>query len=201
MQSETAKINIDDATLVKQCRRGDSAAMQRLILKYQHRIYNAILRICANADDAVELTQDTFVKVLENIDKFQGRSGFYTWVFRIATNLTLNHCKRSVKLGLRSLDETQQVNDEQVGQALKRVLDDESSPDPAELAQNRELCEYATRALTKLEESQRAVLVLREIEGMSYAQICEVLNIELGTVKSKLSRARANLREILEAIL
>ncbi|MHC4418415.1 MAG: RNA polymerase sigma factor [Planctomycetota bacterium] len=101
MQSETANISVDDAVLVDGWRRGDSAATERLILKYQNRIYNVIMRMCANAHDAAELTQDTFVKIIENIDKFEGRSSFYTWAFRIAVNLTLNYCQRSVKLGLK----------------------------------------------------------------------------------------------------
>ncbi|MHC4098007.1 MAG: sigma-70 family RNA polymerase sigma factor [Planctomycetota bacterium] len=83
-----ANIKMDDAVLVERCRQGDSAAMERLILKYQNRIYNVILRICVNTDDATELTQDTFVKIIEKIDEFEGRSSFYTWAFRIAVNLT-----------------------------------------------------------------------------------------------------------------
>lgn len=192
-------INIDDHVLVQQCQRGDSVAMERLILKYQNRIYNVILKICANKDDAAELTQETFVKILENIGRFEGRSGFYTWAFRIAVNLTLNYRKRSVKLGLTSLDAADDEHDSQAKEALKRVLCDVDSPDPVAIAANRELCDLVITAIMKLDDDQRAVLVLRDIEGMTYAQITEVLDIELGTVKSRLSRARGNLREILEA--
>jgi len=191
----------DDAVLVERCRRGDSAAMEHLILKYQDRIYNVILKICANADDAAELTQETFVKVIENIDKFQGRSGFYTWAFRIAVNLTLSYCKRSVKLGFSSLDAGDDGHNWQAREALKKFLRNDSSPDPAAVAQNKELYELIMKALMKLDGGQRAVVVLRDIEGMNYAHIAEVLDIELGTVKSRLSRARSNLREILEAVL
>ena len=103
-QASNVHVRIDDAKLVEQCRRGDSAAMERLILKYQNRIYNIILKICANPDDAAELTQETFVKIIENLNKFECRSSFYTWAFRIAVNLTLNYCQRNAKLALRSLD-------------------------------------------------------------------------------------------------
>jgi RNA polymerase sigma-70 factor (ECF subfamily) len=198
--TEAANISIDDTVLVQQCRQGDSAATERLILKYQNRIYNAILRICANPDDAAELTQDTFVKVIENIDKFEGRSSFYTWAFRIGVNLTLNYCQRSVKLGLKSLDaEDNEDNDKDRG-VLKEFLTDDSLPDPAVVAQNKELCRIVIKALMKLDDAQRAVVVLRDIEGMNYAQIAETLDIELGTVRSRLSRARTNLREIMEAV-
>ncbi len=200
MQLETVNINIDDSALVKLCKQGDNGAMERLILKYQNRIYNVILKICANTDDAAELTQDTFVKAIENINGFQEKSQFYTWLFRIAVNLTLNYCKRNVKLGLRSLDVP--VNDaSDVRGALKEILCDDASPDPALAAQNKELCQIVLKGLMKLEDAHRAVIVLRDIEGMKYSDIANVLEIELGTVKSRLSRARDTLREILEACI
>jgi len=196
--AETTGVSIDESVLVEQCRRGDSAATERLILKYQNRIYNVILRMCGNEADAAELSQETFVKVIENIGKFEGRSRFYTWLFRIAVNLTLNYCSRSVRLGTASLDAEYGG---QAGQSLREFLADEASPDPATAAANKELGELIEKALAKLDDAQRTVVVLRDIEGMNYAQIAEVLDIELGTVKSRLSRARGNLREMLEAIL
>jgi len=200
-QASNERINIDDAVLVEQSRRGDSEAMERLILKYQNRIYNVILKICADPDDAAELTQETFVKIIENLNKFEGRSGFYTWAFRIAVNLTLSYRQRSAKLALRSLDAEEEHYDSQSRQVLKDFLSDDSSPDPAAVVQNKELCEIVVKAMMKLDDAQRAVVVLRDIEGMNYARIAEVLDIELGTVRSRLSRARSKLRDILEAFL
>ncbi len=198
---DAANISIDDSVLVEKCRRGDYDAMERLIIKYQNRIYNVILKICANADDAAELTQETFVKVIENISKFQGRSSFYTWAFRIAVNLTLNYCRRNVRLPVTSLEARTDRGQDDKKQLLKDFLSDDSSPDPAAVAQNKELCEMALKALMKLDDAQRTVIVLRDIEGMNYAQIARVLDIELGTVRSRLSRARSNLRDIMEAFL
>ena len=200
MQSGQANISIDEAVLVEQARRGNSAAIERLILKYQDRIYNVILKICANTDDAAELTQETFVKIIENLNKFEARSSFYTWAFRIAVNLALNHCKRCATLGFRSLNAEDSEYSWQAKTQLKDFLSDDSSPDPAVVAANAELCEIIVAALTKLDEAQRAVVVLRDIEGISYAQIAKILNVELGTVKSRISRARSNLREILEMV-
>jgi RNA polymerase sigma-70 factor (ECF subfamily) len=199
--TEVANVNIDDTALVKQCWQGDSAAMERLVLKYQNRIYNVILKMCANPDDAAELTQDTFVKVIEKIDSFQGRSGFYTWIFRIAVNITLNFCRRKTRLEFSSLDVGRENYDSRTTLMLKEFLGDNSSPDPAALAQNKELCDIVIESLNKLEDAQKIVVVLRDIEGMSYAEIADVLDIELGTVRSRLSRARGKLREILEAVL
>jgi len=205
-RASNESINIDDTVLVEQCQRGDSEAMERLILKYQNlkyqnRIYNVILKICADPDDAAELTQETFVKIIENLNKFEGRSGFYTWAFRIAVNLTLSYRQRSAKLALRSLDAEEEHYDSQSRQVLKDFLSDDSSPDPAAVVQNKELCEIVVKAMMKLDDAQRAVVVLRDIEGMNYARIAEVLDIELGTVRSRLSRARSKLRDILEAFL
>ena len=199
--TEVANINLDDAVLVRQCWQGDSAAIERLILKYQNRIYNVILKICADPDDAAELTQDTFVKIIENIENFQGRSSFYTWAFRIAVNLTLNYCRRNVRIGFSSLDAEQVPNNSQPGRILKELLSDDSSLDPAVIAQDNELCQILVESLKKLDDAQRAVVVLRDIEGMNYNQIANVLDIELGTVRSRLSRGRKKLRQILEAIL
>ncbi len=194
-------VNIDDSELVRRCRQGDSVAMERLILKYQDRIYNVIMKICANPEDAAELTQETFVKIIENIDKFQGKSKFYTWAFRIAVNLTFNYRQRNKRLTLSSIDAQKQQNDDQAKHVLKDFLRDDSSPDPVAIAQNKELCDLTIKALMELDDPQRTVVVLRDIEGMNYAQIADVLNIELGTVRSRLSRARGRLRQILEASL
>ena len=90
MEKQLENIVIDDVVLVRQCQQGDSVAMQRLIVKYQDRIFNVILKICSNRDDAAELTQETFVKFIEKINTFKMQSAFYTWLFRIAVNLSLN---------------------------------------------------------------------------------------------------------------
>ena len=199
MYLKAANINIDDSVLVRQSQGGDLVAMERLILKYQNRIFNTILKMCGNSDDAAELTQEAFVKVIESIDKFKGRSSFYTWLFRIAVNLTLNYCQRHARTATRSLDAEDTEREDTADQLLRDVLSDDRAVDPAMVAQSRELCDLAMDALLKLEEPQRAIIVLRDIEGMNYTDIADVLNVELGTVRSRLSRARGNLREILEA--
>ena len=199
--TEVDNIDIDDAALVQQCWEGDSAAIEQLILKYQNRIYNVILKICADPDDAAELTQDTFVKIIENINSFQGRSSFYTWAFRIAVNLSLNYCRRNARIGFSSLDAEQIRSNSRSGKVLKELLTNDSSIDPAVVTQNKELCQIVVDSLMKLDDDQRAVIVLRDIEGMNYNQIAKILDIELGTVRSRISRGRKKLREILEAIL
>jgi RNA polymerase sigma-70 factor, ECF subfamily len=198
--AHSQQINIEDAVLVQKWRSGDTAAIEKLVSKYQGRIYNLILKICSNPDDAAELTQDTIVKLLENIGKFESRSSFYTWAFRIAVNLTLNYRKRKAAVGFTSLDAETASADDETKQGLAAILSDVKAPDPAIIAENKELCDLVQKAIGKLDESNRVIIVLRDIEGMDYEQIAEVLGTELGTVKSRLSRARAALRQILEAL-
>jgi RNA polymerase sigma-70 factor (ECF subfamily) len=192
----SGNINLNDSVLVKQCQRGDADAMGRLIIKYQDRLYNTILKICGNPDDAAELTQETFVKVLESISTFRGQSGFYTWLFRVGVNLTLTFCSRKLRLGMRSLD----ANSGQNESSIASNLPDKKEIDPAAVAQNQELVCQVLAALEKLDDNQRAIVVLRDIEGMDYEQIAQILQIEMGTVKSRLSRARTALRELLQTV-
>ncbi len=199
--ASNSSVKVDDSTLVVLSKHGDSAALERLILRYQNRIYNVILKICANSDDAAELTQQTFVKIIENLRDFKQRSGFYTWAFRIAVNLTLSYCKRKGKVGFYSLDEQAQDNCPGARKALKQFLENESSPDPAAVAQNKELCELVVRQLSKLTDEHKTVLILRDVEGMEYNQIATILGVELGTVKSRISRARGALKQTLEGFL
>lgn len=200
LQKQLENLVIDDSVLVARSKQGDSAAIERLIIKYQDRIYNVILKISGNKDDAAELSQETFVKFIEKVDTFKGNSAFYTWLFRIAVNLTYNYCKRRAKAPMQSLDKTAVEGDDDAGQ-LKAFLADKSEVDPAVIAQKKETGELIMKSLARLEDDQRMVLVLRDIEGMAYAEIAETLQIELGTVKSRISRARSNLKDILEAVL
>jgi RNA polymerase sigma-70 factor, ECF subfamily len=200
LNTATENIHIDDSILVRQFREGDMRAMERLIVKYQDRIYNTVVRICGNRDDAVELTQDAFVKVLESIGSFEGKSAFYTWLFRIAVNLTINHCRRRIRTSTEPL-EVSLTGRSIAASGLRAMLSDDGSPDPARLAIDKEMRELVLKALQQLDSEHRSIVVLRDIEGMSYIDISETLGIEMGTVKSRLSRARTMLREILEVML
>ena len=199
-QSKNAGVNIsiDEASLLAQAMAGNVDSIERLILKYQQRIYNTILKMCGNADDAAELTQDTFVRVIQSLRNFRAQSSFYTWMFRIAVNLTLNFCKRNAKVSFQPLENEP---DEQLKQQLKDFLIDKNSPNPPDVAAAGEMHNMVLRALEKLDADQRTAVVLRDIEQMNYAEIAETLEIEIGTVKSRIAIGRKNLREILEAAI
>lgn len=198
LKNTDANISIDEATLVAQAKAGNMDSVERLILKYQQRVYNAILKLCGNSDDAAELTQDAFVRVIQNIKNFKGQSSFYTWLFRIATNLTLNFCKKNSRVSFQPMNSEP---DEELKRQLKDYLIDKTSPQPPQIAATKELHSLVLKALEKLDADQRAVIVLRDIEQMNYTEIAETLDIEIGTVKSRISRGRRNLREILEGAI
>lgn len=188
----------NDFFLVQRYRNGDTEAISILISRYQNRLYNTILKMCHNHEDALELTQDSFVKVIESIDKFEGKSSFYTYLFRVGVNLTINFCNRRKKIGFITIDGDK--NDTAGKVLLKDYLIDGSIDDPADIVANQEAVEILRGCVSELEDKYRTILVLRDIEQMSYEQIAEVLALEIGTVKSRLFRARAMLKEKLIAV-
>lgn len=197
---ESTKVFGCERELIKSCKKGDRAALEYLVHHYQDKIYNTILKICQNPQDSLELTQDTFVKVIENIKSFNYASSVYTWIYKIATNLTLNHCKRKVKIKWASL-EAEKDFAEGAKNGLKNYLLSDEAEDPSQIAASKEIQTMVGKSLENLSDEHRAVLVLRDIDGLSYDDIAEVLEIELGTVKSRLSRAREALKDILESLI
>jgi RNA polymerase sigma-70 factor (ECF subfamily) len=188
---------LEDAALLERCRQGDTAAFGPLIVKYQDRVYNSILRLCGNCDDAEELCQDTFVKALENLLAFRQASGFYTWLFRIAVNLTISRRRRASRVRFHSLEGDNGDDHDARGD---RPSGDARQDDPRELALAGDSRRQVVKALVELDEEFSAVVVLRDIEDMNYEQIAQVLEVPVGTVKSRLYRARALLREKLQDV-
>lgn len=198
LKNSGINISIDEATLLAQAKAGNMESVERLVLKYQDRVYNTVLKLCGNRDDASELTQDSFVKVIQNLKNFKGQSSFYTWLFRIAVNSTLNFCKKNSRLNFQPL---QSELDQELKKQLTDYLVDRKAEQPPQIAATKELHELVLKALEKLDPQQRAVIVLRDIEQMNYNDIAETLEIEIGTVKSRIARGRRNLREILEGAI
>jgi RNA polymerase sigma-70 factor, ECF subfamily len=183
----------DEPSLVQRCRLGDGPAMTVLIHRYQDRIFNTLLRLCGNSHDAEELCQDTFVKFLAKIGEFRGGSGLYTWLFRIAMNLALSQRRRSGKVRFAPLEARGEGEED-----LARALADPRAATPVERVERAEEHEKVLAALAGLDEEFRAVVVLRDVEGMDYEQIAGVLNVPVGTVRSRLFRARHKLADQLK---
>jgi len=190
--TSTRPVRFEDAELVKEVMAGRTDAYAELVTKYQDRIFNACWRICGHLEDARDITQDAFVKAFENIASFRQQSNFYTWIFRVAVNLALSHRRRSRRRRTLMLDSLPDVKGTQAD-GLARLADG-GSRDPAEAAGDAEMLSAAALALHALEEDQRVVIVLRDIEGLDYHEIGEILGIPTGTVKSRLHRGRMTLR-------
>lgn len=186
-----------ERTLVAEARSGEFSAISDLLERYQRRVFGVCYRMTGNADDAADLTQDTLVKVMTNLDRFHGRSAFSTWVIRIAMNVTLSHLRRE-----RKRRETLQSG--RIGDAAKTAPmsgggDHEKMGElsNARSVEQDEMSRRLTTGLAAISEEYRALLILRDVNGLEYQQIAEVFAIPIGTVKSRLFRARLALRKIL----
>lgn len=194
-----AAAKFEDAMRVRQVQGGELQAFTELVRKYQDRVYNACLRICGDAEEARDLTQEAFLKAFESIEKFRGKSAFFTWIFRIAVNLSISHQRRVRSRATLSLDEVGgSTAGEEAGSRAGRV-EDVSTPDPSSGAVAAETHVRVADALAELDAEQRAVIVLRDMEGFDYQAIADVLELPVGTVKSRIFRARLALRERLKA--
>lgn len=197
MKASSVAFHLEDAELVAQCRRGENAAFEQLVRRYQDRVFNTCWRICGNRSEAEDLTQEAFVKALLAIDRFDGRSGFFTWIFRIATNLAISERRKSGRRATRSLNVPSRDGDaESTGDHVPS-----DGPGPDEQVCDSERHGLALAALASLDEEQRAIVILRDMESFGYDEIAEILDIPTGTVKSRLHRARLALRDKLAPIL
>ena len=181
----------DDLSTVQRVQAGDMAGFADLVAKYQDRVFNTCWRICGHLEDARDLTQEAFLKALKSIGSFRAESGFYTWLFRIAVNLAVSHRRREGYRAAQSLDSSGDGMASAGG--LRLVVPEEAGAK----MERRELHSLVVNAIQALDTDQRAVVVLRDVEGMDYRQIGELLDISPGTVKSRLHRARCALRKTL----
>lgn len=186
-------ILIEESFLVRRCRNGQTDAFAELVRRYQDRIYNLIFRMCRQAEVAEELAQETFLKAFSNIGQFQGTSRFYTWLFRIAKNLTLSHLRRGGTVKFVPLTRTED-DDPAPGEARTALLAARRDPGPEQQAMSNETHRRIEEALAELDEEHRVMVLLRDMEDMSYEEIAEILELPPGTVKSRLHRARGELR-------
>ncbi len=197
-KSKAGTIAFDDAALIQRCLGGDMQAFGLLVAKYQDRLYNTLLRIIGRSAEAEELTQEAFLRALAKLTQFRGESKFYTWLFRIGTNLAITHIRRQGRVRFRSLDSTSAAGDRQRAPAEPT---DTSSPGPVEKLIAKEKAQIIAAALEELDDEHRVVIVLRDVEQMDYAAIADVLEIPAGTVKSRLHRGRNILKDKLANLI
>jgi RNA polymerase sigma-70 factor, ECF subfamily len=182
-----------DWALVLRCQGGDIAAYDILVHRYRERLYSVVYNLTSNNDDAMDLTQEAFIKAFQSIHRFKGNSSFYTWIYRIAVNNTLSHLKRHKNRKFLSFDN---IDNEASQSDIFEAVASKSRTEKGTLI--RELHEKLNEALQKLSLKHRSVVVLFEIEEMSHEQIAEILKCSVGTVRSRLHYAKQQLKVYLK---
>jgi RNA polymerase sigma-70 factor (ECF subfamily) len=187
-------VSADDQRLIVECLRGDPAAFGVLVRRYQDRLYSTVFRLVGNAEDAQDVVQEAFLNAYQSLEGFKGDSLFFTWLYRIAFNAAISFKrKRRVVIPI----DAARGGESGVPRGVE-------PPDPSELSRPGHALEQEEqerriqRALSRLSPEHRAVLILKDMEGQKYEAMAEILRVPLGTIRSRLHRARLELRELLE---
>lgn len=187
--SEPAPEAIDESVLVKRARNGDLGAYDDLVRRYQERIYATVYHMTANHEDANDLAQEAFIKAFQALKSFKGGSSFYTWVYRIAVNKTINFLKQRKHKAQMSLDDLD-FNAEHDPDLVALISD----KTPRREVNLTELQEKLNEAMQKLSEPHRLVVTLHDVQGLSHEEIAEIMECNIGTVRSRLFYARQQLQ-------
>ena len=179
----------DDVQLIGEALDGDSAAFGQLVTRYQDRLYNTLVHVVGSADTAYDVVQDAFVQAYVKLETFERSSAFYTWLYRIAVNLAISNRRRAKPMA--SVDHAREV--------LGHEPIDQVDPPDARLEQRERACQVQA-GLAALSEEHRTILILREVDDCSYDQIAEILELPVGTIRSRLHRARLQLRDQLKGV-
>jgi RNA polymerase sigma-70 factor (ECF subfamily) len=196
VKQSDAEDTASDQQLLDRCRAGDEKAFDELVLRHQQRAFNVAFQLLRNHEDAAEVAQDAFVSIYRNVGEFRGECEFTTWLHRIVVNLAHNKhrwWKRRGRQASVSLDATVDTAN---GEVPVQVAADTDAPDVQTV--KAEFVELISRRMNELPRKLREVLVLRNVENLSYEQIATVLDCSIGTVKSRIARARDALRESLK---
>jgi RNA polymerase sigma-70 factor (ECF subfamily) len=199
MQTEAtpAQADVSELDLVRRCQAGDTEAFDELVARYRTRVFGMIYNMVHSEQDAWDLAQDSFLKAWKSIKRFRGRSSFYTWIYRIVMNVTIDWLrKKQIKGAGTEFDDAIQLR--QVDPASKTVPKTEALP--YETMERDEIRVRIDKAIAQLSPEQRAVILMKEIEGMQYHEIAEALGCSIGTVMSRLFYARKKLQTLLSDV-
>jgi len=182
-------VNLDDRRLITDCRAGRTSAFGELVRRYQDRLFNAVLRVVDNAEDAADVVQDAFLNAYQSLNSFKGDSEFFTWLYRIAFNAAISlRRKRKAVVSFDGLRDDK---------GTAEPVDPSEYTRPGLTLERSEGDALVLAALGRLSAEHRAVLVLKDLEGQKYEDIAAVLDVPVGTVRSRLHRARLELRDLL----
>jgi RNA polymerase sigma-70 factor, ECF subfamily len=199
MQIETppAQTEVSEIELVKRCQRGEAKAFDELVTRYRTRIFGMIYNMVHNEQDAWDLAQDSFLKAWKSIGRFRGKSSFYTWIYRIVMNVTIDHMrKKQIKGGGAEFDDRIQLKEIEPAAKTAPKADEL----PFERMERRELRQKIDNAIAQLTPEHRAVILMKETEDMQYHEIAEALGCSIGTVMSRLFYARKRLQNLLKDV-
>ncbi len=183
-------MNSDDQRLIAECLAGRTAAFGELVSRYQDRLYNTVYRLVDNAEDAQDVVQDAFLNAYQSLASFKGDSQFFTWLYRIAINTAIS-LKRKQRVALT-------IKAGRVGQGAAEPLDASEFSRPEHSMERAEQERQIQSALSRLSAEHRTVLILKDMEGQKYEDMAEILQVPIGTIRSRLHRARIELRELLQ---
>ena len=193
-EATPAQADVSELDLVKQCQAGDSEAFDQLVGRYRNRVFGMIYNMVHNEQDAWDLAQDSFLKAWKSIARFRGQSSFYTWMYRIVTNVTIDWLrKKQVKGSGAEFDDAIQLKD--VDPAARTLP--KADPLPHQRMERREIRARIDDAIKQLSPEHRAVILMKETEDMQYHEIAEALGCSIGTVMSRLFYARKKLQNLL----
>ena len=187
------KVQADDGMLIDRSKRGDRSAFDQLVSKHQQRAYQYAYRLTRDPEEASDVVAESFIRMFKALENFKGDSAFTTWMYRIATNCFLDIRKKKRSKPAISLEATVQTTDGEVSYQFE-----DTSASPHEEAERTEAMTAVQRAVELLPEYQRAIIIMYHAEMQSYEEIAAALNLPIGTVKSRLNRARLSLRTLLE---
>ncbi|MFW6022320.1 MAG: RNA polymerase sigma factor [Halanaerobiaceae bacterium] len=188
-------MTVSDNELINKFNNGDKDAFEELVNRYQHKVYNTTYRMLGNHEDAMDMAQETFLRVYKSLKKFKKNSSFSTWLFTITGNI----CRDKLRKRQREIKTYSLADDENSTKIIPENNDNKNIPEKVSISQ--EISEEIQEKVDLLPYEQKIVFVLREFEDFSYKEIADILDISIGTVKSRLSRARRSLRQDLYGII
>ena len=186
----------DDHELVAAAQGGDRRAFQALYQRYERKVFAVAYGFLRSQEDALDVVQEAFIKVHRYLPNFEGQSSFYTWLYRIVANLCIDHIRRSGRKKDVEFDDKLRHDGEQ--ESATNMVQIAALGDPVEAVRNKEILKAVRESLQHLSDKHRAVIVMRELQGLSYADMAKAMNCSKGTIMSRLFHARRNMQKLLK---